>query len=62
MMILYPWKVAARFEDGFEAVFGGNDEEECMYRIDKAQGKHGGCTWYSGYCDENYMDGEYIGN
>lgn len=23
--------------------------------------KHGELTWYSGVCDENYVDGEYVG-
>ena len=32
-----------------------------MYKLIELQEKHGELTWYSGVCDEDYVDGEYIG-
>lgn len=61
MSILYHWKICARYEDGYETIVSGNDEDDCMWKILDLTEKHGECTWYSGYCDENYVDGEYIG-
>lgn len=40
---------------------GGNDEEDCMQRLIDLQEKHGDLTWYSGYVDQDYATGEYIG-
>ncbi len=61
-MILYPWKIAAEFADGYETIISGNDEDDCMYKIGNLISKHGDPVWYSGYCDDNYIDGEYIYN
>lgn len=60
--ILYPWKMVGRFEDDFEIEVGGNDEEDCMWRLAKLQDKHGDLIWYSGVSDDDYVDGEYIGS
>lgn len=48
-------------EDGFTVTVGGNDEEDCMQRLIDLQEKHGDLTWYSGYVDQDYAAGEYIG-
>lgn len=40
---------------------GGNDEEDCMQRLIDLQEKHGDLTWYSGYVDQDYAAGEYVG-
>lgn len=60
-MILYPWKMAATYEDGEEIEMGGNSEEDCMQKLIDLQDKHGNMTWYSGVTDEDYANGEYIG-
>lgn len=59
--ILYPWKMVGQYADSHEAVVSGNDEEDCMYKLCALQDKHGEMTWYIGVCDEDYVDGEYIG-
>ena len=63
MQILWPWKIAARYEDGFETVVNGNSDEDCMCKVDDLTYQHGACVWYSGYCDADYdyVDGEYVG-
>lgn len=61
MQILYPFIFLAKYEDGTSLSFGGNDEDDCMYKITKAIEKHGDCVWYGGYNDEDYVAGEYIG-
>lgn len=59
--VVYPWKMAGRYEDDFEIEVGGFDEEDCMCKLIDLMDKHGKLTWYSGVCDEDYVDGEYIG-
>ena len=61
MEFLYPWKMVGRYEDDEEIVVGGFDEEDCMDKLCQLQEKHGALTWYSGYCNEDYENGEYIG-
>lgn len=56
------WKMAGRYEDDFETEVGGFDEEDCMYKLCELIEKHGNLTWYSGVTDEEYIDGEYVGN
>lgn len=58
---IYPWKMVGRYEDDYEAEIGGNNEEDCMCKLIDLQEKHGNLVWYSGYCDEDYVAGEYIG-
>lgn len=60
MTILTPWKMYAEYADNTALYFYGNDEEDCMYKIAKAQEKHGECTYYTGVCDEHYEAGECI--
>lgn len=59
--IIYAWKMVGCYEDGTELVVGGVDEEDCMYKLIQQQESSGNLEWYSGYCDEDYADGEYIG-
>ena len=61
MEILWPWKMEARFDDDFEIEVCGNSDEECIEKIANLQGQHGECVWYSGVCNEDYVDGEYVG-
>lgn len=61
MEFLYPWKMVGRYTDDEEVIVGGFDEEDCMYKLCELQDKHGAMVWYSGYSDEDYVDGEYIG-
>ena len=42
-------------------VKAGKSEEDCMQRLIDLQEKHGDLTWYSGYVDQDYVVGEYIG-
>lgn len=60
-MIKYAWKMIGRYADGTEFTVGGVDEEDCMYKLIYQQDSFGDLEWYSGYCDEDYVDGEYIG-
>lgn len=55
------WKMVGRYADDEEICVGGCDEEDCIYKLIELQEKHGELTWYSGVCDEDYVDGEYIG-
>ena len=59
--ICWPWKMVARYADGAEIEVGGNSEEDCMERLAAFEEAHGEMTWYSGVCDEDYANGEYIG-
>lgn len=59
--ICYPWKMCGEYADGYETVVGGFDESDCMGKLIDGTEKHGDLTWYSGYNDEDYTDGEYIG-
>lgn len=61
-IIIWLWKIAARYEDGYETVVNGFSEDDCMVKIDELTYQHGACVWYSGFCDEDYVDGEYIGS
>lgn len=57
----WPWKMVGRYADGAEATACGFSEEECVGRLIDQADKHGELTWYSGYSDEDYACGEYIG-
>lgn len=59
--IFEPWRICGEYKDGFSVTIGGNDEEDCMQRLINLQEKHGNLTWYSGYTDQDYAAGEYIG-
>ena len=61
MRILTPWKMVGRYADDEEIEVGGCNEEDCMCKLIDLQEKHGELVWYPGVCDEDYMDGEYIG-
>ena len=61
MKILYPWKMVGKYADDFEAQVGGCNEADCMEQLIELQDIHGELTWYSGYSDEDYEAGEYIG-
>lgn len=61
MKICFPWKMVGEYEDGHEAIVSGSSEDDCMYKLIHLQDKHGELTWYSGYEDEDYSGGEYIG-
>lgn len=61
MTVIYKWKICGKFADGFEITVGGADEYECMGKLGDLTEKHGELVWYSGYTDENYEAGEYIG-
>lgn len=60
-MFIYPWKMFAEYNDGFEAEINGLSEDDCMEKIATLQIEHGECMWYSGAEDEDYVGGEYIG-
>lgn len=60
-MIVYPWKIAGEYEDGYKVEVSGNDEEECVGKLISIMDVHGKLEWYSGVSDEDYVDGEYIG-
>ena len=36
-------------------------KKDCMNLLADLESKHGKLTWYSGYSDEDYEAGEYIG-
>lgn len=57
----YPFMMLGEYADGYSTECGGDDEEDCMYRLIQLQDKHGDLTWYSGLTNEDYTDGEYIG-
>ena len=59
---IYNWKMIGRYEDDTELIVGGSNEEDCMYKLIDRQEKHGNLVWYSGCCDEDYADGQYIGH
>lgn len=58
---IYPWKMVGRYEDDYEAEVGGSGEEDCMEKLIDLQEEHGKLVWYSGFSDEDYESGEYIG-
>ena len=60
--ILWPWKIYAEFEDGYEQEFGGFDEYDAMSKMIEVHdsGKHGDVTFYTGVTDEYYEAGERI--
>lgn len=55
------WKMIGRFADDEEIIVGGYDEESCMQKLIDLINEHGELEWYSGYCDEDYESGQYIG-
>lgn len=57
---LAPYKMVGRGADGREVRIGGQDEDECMYKLNQWAEAHGGLEWYSGLTDDNYRDGERI--
>lgn len=59
--VFEPWRMCGEYEDGFSVTVGGNDETDCMQRLIDLQEKHGDLTCYSGYVDQDYVAGEYIG-
>lgn len=59
--ICWPWKMVGRYADEDEIEVVGFGEEDCMTKLIELQEKHGELTWYSGYCDEDYANDEYIG-
>ena len=59
--LLWPWKMIGRYADGEELTVGGFDESECMGKLIDLQEKHGELTWHSGFSDDDYANGEYIG-
>lgn len=59
--ICFPWRMIGRYDDGVEIIVNGFNEDECMYKLIELQNKHGKLEWYSGLCDEDYANGEYIG-
>lgn len=59
--ILEPFRMCGRFTDDFEVTVGGNDESDCMEKLGELTEQHGELVWYSGYVDEDYADGEYVG-
>lgn len=60
--ILEPWRICGEYKDGFTVTVGGNSEEDCMEKLIDLQEKHGDLTWFSGYQDQDYAAGEYIGD
>lgn len=55
------WKMVGRYADDEEIYVDGYNEEDCMCKLIDLQKQHGELTWYSGVNDEDYYDGEYIG-
>lgn len=55
------WKMIGRYADDEEIIVSGYDEESCMQKLIDLEEEHGELEWYSGYCDEDYECGEYIG-
>ena len=60
-MILYPWKMVGSYEDDYSSDVGGENEHDCIYKLIILQKFHGKLVWYSGFCDEDYVNGEYVG-
>lgn len=60
-VVLEPWRVCGEYKDGFTVTVGGNNEEDCMEKLIELIDKHGDLIWYSGYHDDDYANGEYIG-
>lgn len=59
--VCYPWVMVGEFEDGFRKEQGGNDIGDCLSRLQDLESRHGELTWYGGLYDEDYVDGEYVG-
>lgn len=55
------WKMIGRYADGEEIIISGQSEEDCICVLDELTEDHGDLVWYSGYCDEDYSCGEYVG-
>lgn len=60
--VVYPFKMIGRYEDGSEVIVGDDNEEKCMCKLCGLEDKYGSLIWYSCYCDEDYVDGEYVGS
>lgn len=58
---IYPWKMVGRYIDDFEITVGGYNEKDCIEKLIDLEKKHGKLKWYSGFSDEDYEAGEYIG-
>ena len=50
-----------RYANDKEVIVGGFDEEHCMNQLLDLIKRNGELVWYSGYTDEDYEAGEYIG-
>ena len=61
MKLLFPWKMYGEYEDSFEVMVNGFDDEDCMTKLINLIDKHGNLVYYTGVCDEDYVGGEYIG-
>lgn len=61
VQLIWKWKMIGRYADGEELTVGGFDESECMSKLIDLREQHGELTWYSGFSDEDYEAGEYIG-
>ena len=59
--IRYAFKMEGRYSDGLQVIVGAGSEDHCMARLIDLIDDHGDLVWYSGYCDEDYENGEYIG-
>lgn len=57
----YLWKMIGRYANDKEVIVGGFDEEDCMNKLINLIKRNGELVWYSGYTDEDYEAGEYIG-
>lgn len=56
--ILSPFKYVGEYDDGSSIEVGGDDEDECIYKLIRLADQHGDLIWYSGVTDTNYVDGE----
>ena len=56
-----PWKMYGEYEDGSDYTVGGDSEEECMQKLIDQIEKRGMLIYYTGVCDKDYVNGEYIG-
>ena len=59
--MFYPWKMYGEYEDGSDYTVGGNSEEDCMQKLIDQIEKRRMLVYYTGVCDEDYVNGEYIG-
>lgn len=59
--MFYPWKMYGEYEDGSDYTVGGDSEEDCMQKLIDQIEKRGMLIYYTGVCDEDYVNGEYVG-